>query len=64
MIKGGKIMNQQTRDVVDILKSIIDEQLDCIQENEICQGNREVMYYLGEAIASLDNAIDVLENKR
>lgn len=37
------------------------EELDKIQEQEISQNNKELMWEIGEAMGYIDNAIDILE---
>ena len=47
----------------EILKKLKNmwEELDNIQETHTCQKDDELMWEIGEAMGSIDNAIDVLE---
>ena len=48
------------KEIKQKLQSIWDE-LDKIQEEEISQNNSDLMWEIGEAMGSIDNAIDILE---
>lgn len=48
------------KEIKEKLQSICNE-LDQIQEEEISQNNSELMWEIGEAIGSIDNALDLLD---
>lgn len=48
------------KEIKQKLQSIWDE-LDKIQEEEISQNNSDLMWEIGEAMGSIDNAIDILD---
>jgi hypothetical protein len=39
------------------------EELDELQETEVAQNDEELMWEIGEAMGSVDNAIDILDKK-
>lgn len=48
------------KEIKEKLQSLYEE-LDKIQEEDIAQDNSELMWEIGEAMGSIDNAIDLLE---
>ena len=48
---------QQITDVLDDILDLLDD----IQETSVVQNNEELMWEVGEAIGSVNNALDVLE---
>jgi hypothetical protein len=48
---------QQITDVLDDILDLLDD----IQETSVAQNNEELMWEVGEAIGSVNNALDVLE---
>lgn len=45
------------------IEQMLDD-LDEIQELDQCQEDSELMWEIGEAIGSLNNALDIIENKK
>ena len=45
------------------IEQMLDD-LDEIQELDQCQDDSELMWEIGEAIGSLNNALDIIENKK
>lgn len=48
------------KEIKEKLQSIWNE-LDKIQEEEISQDNSDLMWEIGEAMGSIDNALDILD---
>lgn len=48
------------KEIKEKLQSLYEE-LDKIQEEDISQNDSELMWEIGEAMGSIDNAIDLLE---
>jgi hypothetical protein len=48
---------QQITDVLDDILDLLDD----IQETSVVQNNEELMWEVGEAMGSVNNALDVLE---
>lgn len=48
------------KEIKQKLQSMWDE-LDKIQEEEISQNNSDFMWEIGEAMGSIDNALDILD---
>ncbi len=55
-----KQMTIEKEEILEELKDMY-EKLDNIQEKDACQKDEELMWEIGEAMGSIDNAIDVLE---
>ena len=49
------------KEIIETLNQIYKD-LDKLQETDLAQADDEIMWELGEAMGSLDNAIDILKN--
>ena len=54
-------MTKMTKEEMTVLLEEIYSKLDGLQETELAQHNEELIWEIGEAMGSVDNALTVLE---